>query len=220
MASTPQSPHAVHASVSSTSLGGSLRGQSLGGRWCVRASTHIDAPRGRVLCCMPACALLHAGVCSAASHTYLSPFSRRGGGHRGSLRATRRFTASSSDLRCDVIVKSPAARTCHLALDGPTCRTIAVPCHGQAVALDYKKSFFLFFSLPCRPHCGLRKVRDRLRKMKKKMEMAIEQLLSRVMIQTSGACCRARLRAQMRLALTPVARAVGACLVAQGLASS
>jgi hypothetical protein len=56
--------------------------------------------------------------------------------------------------------------------------------------------------------------------MKKKMEMAIEQLLSRVMIQTSGACCRARLRAQMRLALTPVARAVGACLVAQGLASS
>jgi hypothetical protein len=52
------------------------------------------------------------------------------------------------------------------------------------------------------------------------MEKAIEMLLSRVMIQTSGACCDARLRAQMLLALTPVARAVGACVVAQGLASS
>jgi hypothetical protein len=52
------------------------------------------------------------------------------------------------------------------------------------------------------------------------MEKAIEMLLSRVMIQTSGACCDARVRAQMLLALTPVARAVGACVVAQGLASS
>jgi hypothetical protein len=53
----------------------------------------------------------------------------------------------------------------------------------------------LFFLFPCRPKAVIGGRGVKLLEMEK----AIEMLLSRVMIQTSGACCDARLRAQMLL---------------------